>query len=297
MENLRIDIRKMETTILSRNRNVSLRKVISVKCPKCGGTAIAKLKYPHDLYNCIKNIKAQILNYITYKIGRSKMDALLHKAKVSPWASYKRIQAKSRKVERTAIFRCGDCGHKFKGIVRMNSRATLRSKIKKLTKLFELSLSKLPSKDRTCYFCGEPLRGTKLCDRDGRNTVTTHHVDGNHNNNRPNNLALVHSSCHKSFNLKVRRKIEVPLLTVKKKLGHTKIELIKSKLLHKGNDHIVVLRVKCRKEIKPANVKFTIEHVKRHTYDIKIPFREIRGLNDSILKEVVKQIFESKYLK
>jgi len=48
-----------------------------------------------------------------------------------------------------------------------------------------------------CYFCGASLIG---CDP---LKITTHHVNGNHNDNRPENKAPAHEACHRRYNAKV----------------------------------------------------------------------------------------------
>jgi hypothetical protein len=74
-----------------------------------------------------------------------------------------------------------------------------------------------------CCFCEEPL--LKLEDvllSDGklhiasrsqlpiRTKLTVHHEDGNHQNNAPSNRKPCHQSCHKSYEMKLRRQKLAP---------------------------------------------------------------------------------------
>jgi len=65
---------------------------------------------------------------------------------------------------------------------------------------------------RTCYFCRKPLspladawcahgnsEGPQFTDE-----ITIHHIDGNHENNAPENKALAHRACHKAHHMNER---------------------------------------------------------------------------------------------
>ena len=77
-----------------------------------------------------------------------------------------------------------------------------------LGKLRELARHLLPN--RKCFFCKEPLLSPSLLanDRAGDtrgaplpqvSEITEHHVDGNHDNNDPENRVLCHDSCHRGY--------------------------------------------------------------------------------------------------
>lgn len=76
---------------------------------------------------------------------------------------------------------------------------------RELYKLRELCAFLL--KGRICYFCNKPISeaaemftehgnsvGPKLLDK-----ISIHHINGDHNDNRDENKALCHTSCHKSY--------------------------------------------------------------------------------------------------
>ena len=69
-----------------------------------------------------------------------------------------------------------------------------------------------------CFFCGKRLLCKSDLQRfrtikfgnaqaqpmeDESRDVTEHHVDGNHENNHPDNLAFCHEKCHKSYHAKI----------------------------------------------------------------------------------------------
>jgi hypothetical protein len=56
-----------------------------------------------------------------------------------------------------------------------------------------------------CYFCHKPLTAKDLPDN-----ITIHHINGNHDDNRDENKALSHETCHRKYNydvVKPRRRI------------------------------------------------------------------------------------------
>jgi len=46
-----------------------------------------------------------------------------------------------------------------------------------------------------CFFCKKPITNPLK--------YTTHHKNGDHNDNRPENKAPAHEDCHRSYNAKV----------------------------------------------------------------------------------------------
>jgi hypothetical protein len=63
---------------------------------------------------------------------------------------------------------------------------------------------------RRCCFCGEPILEDESFDTAGDCTgpplaerVCIHHLDGDHANCNPKNLAVSHGGCHKSYHAKV----------------------------------------------------------------------------------------------
>jgi 5-methylcytosine-specific restriction endonuclease McrA len=52
---------------------------------------------------------------------------------------------------------------------------------------FLATLKKMHTKEDICIVCGEPMK----------NTLDTHHLDGNRKNNDPDNLVTVCASCHR----------------------------------------------------------------------------------------------------
>ena len=48
-----------------------------------------------------------------------------------------------------------------------------------------------------CFFCGESLLEADVL------KITVHHINGNHEDDRPENLALSHECCHRGYHAKV----------------------------------------------------------------------------------------------
>ena len=53
-----------------------------------------------------------------------------------------------------------------------------------------------------CYFCNEPFKRDEVLPSRGTDQLTEHHIDGDHDNMRPENCVLVHRRCHKKFHAK-----------------------------------------------------------------------------------------------
>jgi hypothetical protein len=49
--------------------------------------------------------------------------------------------------------------------------------------------------EQKCYFCHEPF--------DEPLQITTHHINGDHFDNRPENKASAHEKCHRSYHAKL----------------------------------------------------------------------------------------------
>jgi hypothetical protein len=62
----------------------------------------------------------------------------------------------------------------------------------RLAKLKDLVMDLLAGK--VCYFCGEPFTNPLQ--------VTTHHINEDHNDNRPENMTPAHEPCHRSYHAK-----------------------------------------------------------------------------------------------
>lgn len=59
-----------------------------------------------------------------------------------------------------------------------------------------------------CYFCGEKLNPDAFYPRKAKTHLDDfliHHIDGNHNNERPANKVFVHRTCHGEYNWRVRK--------------------------------------------------------------------------------------------
>lgn len=93
--------------------------------------------------------------------------------------------------------------------------AASRRTINELAKARELLRHLLRGK--LCFFCHDPLltaahlEGHKPGSGRGRPLVidiTEHHLDGNHENDDPENLDLSHGCCHRRFHLAERRAAE-----------------------------------------------------------------------------------------
>jgi len=59
--------------------------------------------------------------------------------------------------------------------------------------------------DIRCCFCNKKFTSSDFPNR-RVDRVTIHHIDGNHKNNDPSNLALAHRTCHKAHHLIEQRK-------------------------------------------------------------------------------------------
>lgn len=71
---------------------------------------------------------------------------------------------------------------------------------KRTRQLKDLSRHFLEKYKPKCYFCHQPLLPKDLPDN-----ITEHHINGNHNDNRPANKALCHETCHRKYNYDVVR--------------------------------------------------------------------------------------------
>lgn len=84
----------------------------------------------------------------------------------------------------------------------MAMRPSSRRELYKLRELVHFLLV-----GKTCPFCLEPLSPTaEEWDKHGdavgpvfQDSLTVHHVDGNHGNNEHSNKVLCHTKCHKSY--------------------------------------------------------------------------------------------------
>lgn len=68
------------------------------------------------------------------------------------------------------------------------------SKSKKFKKLLEFFILKYQP---VCYFCKQNIEPSLV--RDNPITLTIHHINGNHEDNRIVNQSIAHRSCHKSY--------------------------------------------------------------------------------------------------
>lgn len=82
-----------------------------------------------------------------------------------------------------------------------------RSTRLELAKLRELAHFLLQGK--CCFFCKKPLITTinRVPHGDGNGSpinrlITIHHVDGDHSNDARSNKRLVHTTCHKAYNMR-----------------------------------------------------------------------------------------------
>ena len=72
------------------------------------------------------------------------------------------------------------------------------NRTRKLKGLVRYMLKMLSRDDRhKCFFCGESLLDADLL------KITVHHINMNHNDDRPENLALAHDKCHQGHHAKI----------------------------------------------------------------------------------------------
>jgi len=65
---------------------------------------------------------------------------------------------------------------------------------KRTRQLKNLSLHFLEKYKPKCFFCHQSLTEKDLPDN-----ITDHHINGDHNDNRPANKALAHETCHRQY--------------------------------------------------------------------------------------------------
>lgn len=75
--------------------------------------------------------------------------------------------------------------------------------------------------EKSCYFCKKPI--TRLTGRDP-DSLVNHHIDGNHENNAPENQTDAHFGCHLSHHQykwteEQRRNIRIKMIGNKRCLG------------------------------------------------------------------------------
>lgn len=69
---------------------------------------------------------------------------------------------------------------------------------RKLKNLVRYMLKMLSSDDKhKCFFCGDSLLAADLL------KITVHHINENHEDDRPENLALSHEKCHRGHHAKI----------------------------------------------------------------------------------------------
>jgi len=66
---------------------------------------------------------------------------------------------------------------------------------KRTAKLKQLVKSMLKMIDGKCYFCDGKFENVLK--------ITVHHVNGDHSDNRKENLSLAHEKCHRSYHAKI----------------------------------------------------------------------------------------------
>lgn len=89
----------------------------------------------------------------------------------------------------------------------------------RLAKLKDLVMDLLAG--RVCFFCGNPFTDPLK--------VTTHHINGDHYDDRPENEAPAHEECHRSYHAKVilhKKDKKRALREVKKAKGIRKKQII-----------------------------------------------------------------------
>jgi len=84
---------------------------------------------------------------------------------------------------------------------------------KRTRQLKQISASFLEKYKPKCFFCGEVLTKKDLPDN-----ITDHHINGDHNDNRPENKAFAHETCHRKHHYE-----DVAPNNAIKKLGHGKV--------------------------------------------------------------------------
>lgn len=65
-----------------------------------------------------------------------------------------------------------------------------------------------------CYFCGEPITKMEGCNSD---SLCTHHINGNREDNRPENLVFTHCGCNSSHHNKGAKRQSRKIISTKRK--------------------------------------------------------------------------------
>jgi hypothetical protein len=122
----------------------------------------------------------------------SKLKVSVHPEK-SMWLRRKKMELGSVAVP------CGSTEGKsvsISGLFRMGRRSYNHTR--KLKQLVQYTLKMLQSDGRhKCFFCSKSLLIADLL------KITVHHINGNHEDDRPENLALSHDRCHRGYHAKV----------------------------------------------------------------------------------------------
>jgi hypothetical protein len=70
------------------------------------------------------------------------------------------------------------------------------------SRLKELLAYMIEEHQPTCPLCGEQFKLSEVLPSRGSDSLTIHHLDGNHYNNSRGNRVLVHRECHKRHHTK-----------------------------------------------------------------------------------------------
>ena len=70
------------------------------------------------------------------------------------------------------------------------------------SRLKELLWTMIVRYQPNCILCGEPFVKEDILPSRGVDQLTDHHIDGNHYNNDPTNIAKAHRTCHKRHHTK-----------------------------------------------------------------------------------------------
>ena len=86
----------------------------------------------------------------------------------------------------------------------MAMRKSVRQELRKARELIRFMLN-----GKCCFFCHKPLISSPNYAKEGdgqaspiSRTITIHHVNGNHSDNRRTNHRLSHTKCHKAYHMR-----------------------------------------------------------------------------------------------
>ena len=94
-----------------------------------------------------------------------------------------------------------------RGIPKSGKRNRITRVYRYLNRYRKIILLLLEHSQVRCFFCGKLFTAEDFPKRK-LDRITIHHINGNHEDNRPENLAFAHRTCHKRHHMKERKKNE-----------------------------------------------------------------------------------------